>query len=54
MALPLAAGDHLERLLLVVSGEQELPQRRAHDLVVLFAVLASPAAHPLGERFHRS
>src|SRR5882762_7762484 len=53
-ALPLAAGDHLERFLLIVAGEQELPQGRAHDLVVLphftIRVLAPPAAYPLRER----
>src|SRR5882762_5091754 len=49
-ALPLAAGDHLERFLLVVAREEELPERRAHDLVVLLAILAPPAAHPLRER----
>src|SRR5882762_2328808 len=49
-ALPLAAGDHLERFLLVVAREEQLPQRRAHDLVVLFFILAPPAAHPPRER----
>src|SRR2546425_11348592 len=38
------------RLLLVVAREQQLAERGAHDLVVVAALRAAPAAQPVGEQ----
>jgi hypothetical protein len=50
-ALPLAARDDLQRLLLVLAGKQQLAERGAHDQVVLPEALAAPARHPFRQRF---